>query len=76
MFSIPGFTYPVKRHYLEDLQGDYSKTMKMCQQDNPQVIHEDVVQVCGVAFVRQSSLTLVACRSSSTFTTTSPKGPF
>uniref|UniRef100_A0AAR5PEV3 RNA helicase n=2 Tax=Dendroctonus ponderosae TaxID=77166 RepID=A0AAR5PEV3_DENPD len=45
VFSIPGFTYPVKRHYLEDLDGNYSRTLKMCQQDNPQVIHEDVVQV-------------------------------
>ncbi|XP_050296944.1 ATP-dependent RNA helicase DHX30-like isoform X2 [Anthonomus grandis grandis] len=43
IFSIPGFTHPVGVYYLDDLY--CPKTLNMCNQEHPQVIHEEVVEV-------------------------------
>ncbi|CAH1163616.1 unnamed protein product [Phaedon cochleariae] len=46
VLEIPGFTYPVKQHFLDDcVEIDLLKTLKMCEGDVPSVIHEDVVNV-------------------------------
>ncbi|KAF7279691.1 hypothetical protein GWI33_006851 [Rhynchophorus ferrugineus] len=45
IFEVPGFTYPVKQHYLDHCKLDVSKTLRMCAGDHPQVVHEDVAKV-------------------------------
>ncbi|KAG5875068.1 hypothetical protein JTB14_018020 [Gonioctena quinquepunctata] len=46
VLEIPGFTYPVKQHFLDNSQHfDAHKTMKMCEGEVPSVIPEDVAQV-------------------------------
>lgn len=46
MLNVPGFTYPVTRHFLESCKLDVSKTLKMCTGEYPQVIHENIAEVC------------------------------
>jgi ATP-dependent RNA helicase DHX30 len=47
VMHIPGFTYPVKSYFLNDLDKlDLSKTHNMsCNSQSPTVVHEDVVKV-------------------------------
>ncbi|XP_066150364.1 uncharacterized protein [Euwallacea fornicatus] len=45
ILSVPGFTFPVKKHFLDDIGLDLLKTTKACAQNAPQIIHEDVVQL-------------------------------
>lgn len=45
MIHIPGFTYPVKQHFIEDMdlrRVNLAKTQKMCTTPIPSVICEDV----------------------------------
>lgn len=42
---VPGFTYPVKQHFIDNCSSiDYRATFKMCQNPNPSVVHDDVVK--------------------------------
>ena len=45
--QIPGFTYPVKTHFLNEFgkRIGLSKTMKACDSFDSQVVHEDVAKV-------------------------------
>lgn len=43
---IPGFTYPVKYHFLDDINLDMNKTRKMSESNEaPNVVHEEVVKM-------------------------------
>lgn len=43
---IPGFTYHVKQHFLEDIRGvDLRRTQSMCSGQSPYVVAEDVADV-------------------------------
>ncbi|XP_008195117.1 ATP-dependent RNA helicase DHX30 isoform X1 [Tribolium castaneum] len=43
---IPGFTYPVKSHFLDDINLDLGKTRKICENnESPNVMHEDVAKI-------------------------------
>ncbi|RZC41255.1 ATP-dependent RNA helicase DHX30, partial [Asbolus verrucosus] len=46
VMHIPGFTYPVKYNFIDDLiELDLSKSSKMCSNDSPNVVHEDVLKL-------------------------------
>ncbi|KAL1501953.1 hypothetical protein ABEB36_007176 [Hypothenemus hampei] len=45
VFNVPGFTFPIKKYFLEHLPVNCPKTLSMCKQDKPQIIHEEVKQL-------------------------------
>ncbi|XP_056634981.1 ATP-dependent RNA helicase DHX30-like isoform X1 [Diorhabda sublineata] len=46
VIEIPGFTYPVERFFIDNLNDlDLTKTKTMCESYAPSVVHEDVVKV-------------------------------
>ncbi|KAL3289179.1 hypothetical protein HHI36_003615 [Cryptolaemus montrouzieri] len=45
LMHIPGFTYPVKSHYIDNCTLNLEKTIKMCNEPEPSVVHEDVVKI-------------------------------
>lgn len=46
VIEIPGFTYPVKQHFIEDIKKlDLEKTQNMKENDTPLIIYDDVAKV-------------------------------
>nr|CAH7761914.1 unnamed protein product [Callosobruchus chinensis] len=45
IIEIPGFTHPVKQHFLDDCNLDVGKTIEMCDGKSPNLVHDDVVRV-------------------------------
>ncbi|CAH2001439.1 unnamed protein product [Acanthoscelides obtectus] len=45
VIDIPGFTYPVKQHFMDDCKLEVHKTIDMCEDKSPNLVHEDVVKV-------------------------------
>lgn len=48
LIHIPGFTYPVKQHFIDDMdlrRVNLAKTQKMCAAPNPSVVCEDVANM-------------------------------
>ncbi|VEN38426.1 unnamed protein product [Callosobruchus maculatus] len=45
IIEIPGFTHPVKQFFLDDCKLNVAKTIDMCEQKSPSLVHDDVVRV-------------------------------
>lgn len=45
VFQVPGFAYPVKKHFLDNCKLSVEKTWKMCSGEYPNIIHEDVAEI-------------------------------
>lgn len=45
VMDIPGFTYPVKRHYLENINLKLPKTLEMIENKTPHIIAEEFANV-------------------------------
>nr|CAI5869381.1 unnamed protein product [Callosobruchus analis] len=45
IIEIPGFTHPVKQYFLDDCKLKVDKTIDMCDEKSPNLVHDDVVRV-------------------------------